>query len=213
MVTRMDKDIGRIFSLLDSLGLDENTIVFFASDNGGVKEISDFFGSQGPFHGYKTDCYEGGIRSPLIVRWPGKIEGGSKSDHVSAFWDMMPTCCELAQTSIPENIDGISLLPELLGQNQLPHKPLVWEYFEYNYTWNPDSDKPRNYLKSQAVRMDNWKGVRNNIRQNPDAPIELYDLSKDPGEKKDVAAEYKDVVIRIQKILDDECVDSEYFKH
>ncbi|MFV0270024.1 MAG: sulfatase-like hydrolase/transferase [Draconibacterium sp.] len=122
MITRMDKDIGRIFSLLDSLDLDENTIVFFASDNGGVKEISDFFESQSPFHGNKTDCYEGGIRSPLIVRWPGKIMAGSKSDHVSAFWDMMPTCCELAQTSMPENTDGISMLPELPGQKQLQHK-------------------------------------------------------------------------------------------
>ncbi len=213
MITRMDKDIGRIFSLLDSLNLDENTIVFFASDNGGVKEISDFFGSQGPLRGYKTDCYEGGIRSPLIVRWPGKIEAGSQSDHVSAFWDMMPTCCELAQTSIPKNTDGVSMLPELLGQDQLQHKSLVWEYFEYNYSWKPGSDKARNYLNSQAVRMENWKGVRSNIRQLPDASIELYDLSKDPGEIKNVASEHPDVVARIQTVLDDECLDSEYFKH
>ncbi|MBT6764169.1 MAG: arylsulfatase, partial [Prolixibacteraceae bacterium] len=121
MITRMDKDIGRIFSLLDSLELDENTVVFFASDNGGVKGMSDFFGSNESFRGYKTDLYEGGIRAPLIARWPGKITGGTISEHVSAFWDVLPTFCEIAGIHSPENIDGISFLPALLNQNQNEH--------------------------------------------------------------------------------------------
>lgn len=212
MITLMDKDIGRIFSYLDSLGLDENTIVFFASDNGGVKGLSDFFESNGQLRGYKTDCYEGGIRAPLIARWPGKIVPGTTSNLISAFWDMMPTFCEIAGISSPKNIDGISMLPELLGQNQKKHDFLVWVYFTYNYGWKPGSEKPRNPLKSQAVRMGDWKADREGINNNPDAPIELYDLSKDPGEKNNVAAQFPEIVSQIEKILSEEHVDSEYFK-
>lgn len=212
MITRMDKAVGRIFSLLDSLDLDENTIVFFASDNGGVKGMSDFFGSNGSLRGYKTHCYEGGIRSPLIARWPGKIAPGAVSGHVSAFWDMMPTFCDLAKTSTPKTTDGISILPELLGQNQPAHESLVWEYFGYNYGWKPDSERARNYLQSQAVRMGDWKGVRSNIHQNPNSSIELFDLSTDPGEQNNVATAHPEIVAQIQNILNKECVDSEYFK-
>jgi arylsulfatase A-like enzyme len=212
MITRMDKDIGRIFDLLKTLDLDENTIVFFASDNGGVKGMSDFFTSNGVLRGYKTDIYEGGIRAPLIARWPGKVTAGSVSNHISAFWDMMPTFCEIAEISAPANIDGISFLPELIGEQQKEHEHLVWEYFHYNYGWKPGSEGPRNELQSQAVRMGKWKGVRENIRNNPNAPLELYDLSKDFSEQNNLAEQFPDVVAQIQKIMQDEHTDSEFFK-
>ena len=212
MITRMDKDIGRIFSLLNSLSLDENTIVFFSSDNGAVRGLGDFFKSNGDLRGYKTDCYEGGIRAPLVVRWPGEIAPGSTSDLISAFWDMMPTFCELAKIASPEKTDGISMLPELLGQEQKKkHKSLVWEYFDYNYGWTPESQEPRSYLKSEAARMDNWKGIRPKIDKNPDVLIELYDLSTDPGEQNNVALQHPEIVKQMQKLMDKECVDSEYF--
>lgn len=212
MITRMDKDIGRIFSLLDSLDLDENTIVFFASDNGGVKEISNFFGSQGPFRGYKTDCYEGGIRSPLIVRWPGKIEAGSKSDHVSAFWDFLPTACDLTGCKAPSEIDGISFLPALLHQSQKQHKVLFWEYFDYNYSWKPGSTNQRNYLLSEAIRVGDWKGVRKNLYKNPEAGMELYNLKNDIGEENNVADQHPEIVKELTDLMLSEHNDSEYFK-
>lgn len=213
MITRMDKDIGRIFSSLDSLQLDDNTIVFFASDNGGVKGMSDFFESNGNLRDYKTDIYEGGIRAPLVARWPGKIAKYTTSDHISAFWDMMPTFCEIAGVSAPANIDGISFLPELLGQYQSAHEFLVWEYFHYNYGWKSGSESPRNQLQSQAVRMGKWKAVRENIRMNPDALIELYDLSKDESESNNLAEKFPEIVSRIELILTEEHRDSEFFKN
>ncbi len=213
MITLMDRDIGRIFSLLDSLELDENTVVFFTSDNGAVKGMSDFFGSNGNLRGYKTDIFEGGIRAPLIARWPGKITRGSQSNHISAFWDMMPTFCEIAGTPSPKNIDGISFLPALLNQTQKEHEFLVWEYFHYNYGWKPGSANPRNYLQSQAVRMGKWKGLRKGMKNNSATPIELYDLSKDRGEQNNVAEQCPEIVAEIQQIMESEHTDSEYFKN
>ncbi|MCY1720277.1 arylsulfatase [Prolixibacteraceae bacterium Z1-6] len=211
MITRMDKDIGRIFSSLDSLKLDNNTIVFFASDNGGVKGMSDFFKSNGQLRGYKTDSYEGGIRAPLIVRRPGKIQKGTSSDHISAFWDMMPTFCEIAGISAPKNIDGISFLPELLCETQKEHDAMVWEYFNYNYGWNPGSTVQRNYLLNQAVRTGNWKGVRKDLYKNPENVLELYDLKTDPSEQHNVADKYPEIVQQILKIMKEEHADSEFF--
>ena len=212
LLTRMDKEIGRFFSLLDSLNVDENTVVFFASDNGPVKSMSDFFESNNQLRAYKGECYEGGIRAPLIVRWPGKIARNVTSDHISAFWDMMPTFCDIVGISAPEGIDGISFLPALLGQAQEEHKFLVWEYFDYNYAWKPGSENPRNYLQSQAVRMGNWKGVRENLKNKPEAPLELFDLSKDPSEQNNVAEDYPDIVNQILRIMNEEHTDSPYFR-
>lgn len=212
MITRMDKDIGRIFSLLDSLNLDENTVVFFASDNGGTRAMSDFFESNGNLRGYKGDCYEGGIRAPLIVRWPGKIAERINSDHISAFWDMMPTFCEIAGISAPPEIDGISFLTELLSQAQTEHEFLVWEYFSYNYGWKPGSEIPRNQLQSQAVRMGKWKGVREGLKNNPDANLELYDLLSDPAEQNDLAGKYPEVTKQLLNIMKEEHSDSPFFK-
>lgn len=211
MITRMDKDIGDIFSLLDSLGIDENTVVFFASDNGATKRMSPFFNSNGPLRGFKGDMYEGGIRAPLIARWPGKIAPGRTSDHISAFWDMLPTFAEIAGAVNPENIDGISFLPELLNESQKEHEFLFWSYFTYNYGWDPGSENPRNQLESMAVRMGKWKAVRNNLKNNPDADIELYDLSEDIGEENNVADQFSAILKKMKRIFKEEYKNTKYF--
>src|SRR5690606_24874201 len=105
MISRMDNDIGKIFTLLDSLGIDENTIVIFSSDNGGVRGVGSFFQSNFPYRGYKTQLYDGGIRVPLIVRWPEKIKENSTTNHISAFWDFLPTVCELIGVDAPDESD------------------------------------------------------------------------------------------------------------
>jgi arylsulfatase A-like enzyme len=188
MITRMDRDIGRLMAQLKKLGLDENTLVLFTSDNGPHKEGGAdpaFFTSSGPLKGYKRALYEGGIRVPMIARWPGKIKAGTTSGHVSAFWDFLPTCCELVGVETPEAIDGISFVPTLLGRSgkQKQHEFLYWEFHEQG--------------KRQAVRMGNWKGVRLNVAKKPDGPIELYDLKGDIGEKNNVADRHPDVVAKM----------------
>ncbi|UCD27398.1 MAG: arylsulfatase, partial [Planctomycetota bacterium] len=152
MITRMDRDVGRILDLLKKMDLDEKTVVFFSSDNGCDKRWEGLFDSCGSFKGFKRDLYEGGIRTPLIARWPGKIKPATISDHVSAFWDFMPTWAELAGVKPPKDIDGISMVPTLLGQfdKQKKHEFLYWE-------WHHPSAKK--YAK-QAVRMGDWKAVR-----------------------------------------------------
>lgn len=170
MVTRLDNDMGRLVSLLKELKIDNNTIVFFTSDNGPHQEGGhrvDFFDSNGPLRGFKRDLYEGGIRVPLIVRWPGKITPGSTSKHPSAFWDFLPTACELAQIEPPADIDGISYLPALLGRKQPVHDYLYWQYGQ-----------------KVAVRKSEWKAVR----PAPGADLELYHLANDIGEQNNVAA-------------------------
>jgi arylsulfatase A-like enzyme len=192
MITRMDAHIGRILARLDELGLAENTVVIFTSDNGttytgGVD--AEYFDSSAGLRGLKGSVYEGGIRVPFIARWPGQIEPGSVSDHISAFWDMMPTFADLAGVSAPIDIDGISFLAELTGgANQNAHDALYWEY---HGLWNG----------AQAVRMGRWKGVRLGGHDDPDAPIELYDLEVDPAEARDVAASNLDVVEAIRRVM------------
>ncbi len=192
MITRMDAHIGRILDKLDELGLADNTLVIFTSDNGttytgGVDAA--FFESTGGLRGLKGSVYEGGIRVPFIARWPGRIEPGSVSHHVSAFWDMMPTFAELVGVPAPEGIDGISLLPALVGDRAQPeHDHLYWEY---HGLWNG----------AQAVRTGRWKGVRLGGHDDPDAAIELYDLESDAGEERDLAAQNPDVVARIRRIM------------
>ncbi|NOR15444.1 MAG: sulfatase-like hydrolase/transferase, partial [Candidatus Aminicenantes bacterium] len=153
MITRMDRDIGRIFALLVELGLDENTLVMFSSDNGptytGGADTS-FFKSAGPLRGLKGSVYEGGIRVPLIARWPGQIRAGSTSTHVSAFWDVMPTLCDIAGRDSPRNTDGTSFSATLLGKPQPQPNYLYWEFLGYG--------------GQQAVRMGNWKAVRTGLR-------------------------------------------------
>ncbi len=193
MISRMDRDIGRIMDLLEELNIADNTIVFFASDNGVTITQGadpDFFDSNGPFRGYKRDVYEGGVRCPFIVKWPGKIAPGSTSDHMSAFWDFFPTVADIIGVNPPDNLDGISYLPTLLGENdqQKKHKYFYWEFYEQG--------------GKQAVRMGDWKGVRLNVKGNPDAPIELYNLKDDVGETKNLADQYPEIVQQIAQIME-----------
>ena len=192
MITRMDAHIGELLALLDELGLAENTLVMFSSDNGttytgGVD--ASFFESTAGLRGLKGSVYEGGIRVPFIARWPGMIEAGSSSEHVSAFWDIVPTLADLTGGVAPDDIDGISLLPTLLGTGrQQDHEALYWEY---HGLWNG----------AQAVRMGDWKGVRLGGHSAADAPIELYDLASDFGETSDVSAGHPEIVERIAEVM------------
>ncbi|NIN72530.1 MAG: sulfatase-like hydrolase/transferase [Gemmatimonadetes bacterium] len=195
MITRMDREIGRIRTLLEELGLDDNTLIIFTSDNGPTFNggtDSEFFNSAGPLRGLKTQLYEGGIRVPLIAWWPELIEAGSTSDHVSAFWDFLPTFAELVGTEIPTEVDGLSLLPTLFGRSdeQARHEYLYWEY-----------------QGRQAVRLGDWKGYRGSV----DGAIELYDLAADIGETRDVADLHPDVVARIAEIMRSGRTESELF--
>lgn len=211
MVTLMDKDIGTIMELLKTLGIDDNTVVFFTSDNGGVPSMSDFFSSNGSSRGYKGDLYEGGIRAPLIVRWPDKISQGQVSDHISAFWDFLPTACDLAEINPPLNINGISYLPELLGNEQAVHEYLYWEYFKYHFGWQPGDEGPRNHFESQAIRMGKWKGVRTGVYQDPEVPLQLFDLENDPNEQHDMAGVHPDIVEMLEGRMSEARRDSEFF--
>jgi arylsulfatase len=191
--------------LLKELKLEDDTIVLFSSDNGPASQgyagtDSNFFGSAGPFRGYKGDVYEGGLRDPLIVRWPGKIKAGTVSEHACYFPDLMPTLLELtgAQKSIPQGIDGLSFAPTLLGraEDQKRHVFLYWEY---------PSDGGQ-----QAVRLGDWKAVRRNLNKGT-LRTELYDLKEDVGEKHDVADRHAEVVEKIEKIMKDQHVPSQVF--
>jgi len=191
MVTRMDRDVGRIRVLLEELGIAEDTLIIFTSDNGPHLEGGHdprFFRSSGPLRGFKRDLYEGGIRVPMVAWWPGTIAAGTLSDHPSAFWDFLPTVCDIAGTDPPAEGDGISYLPELLGEgDQREHEYLYWEFHEQG--------------RKQAVRMGQWKGIRLNVRSDPDGPVELYDLDTDVAEEHDVAAAHPGIVQEIRQIM------------
>ncbi|CAN5914681.1 arylsulfatase [soil metagenome] len=211
MITRMDRDVGSIMELLRELGLDDNTLVIFTSDNGGVRSMSGHFQCNGPLRGYKQDLYEGGIRVPFIAHWPGKIQPGTVSDHVSAFWDFLPTACELAGVTPPPSIDGISYLPTLLGKKQLTHDFLYWEYYTDNSRYKPGDKKPRTVFDQQALRMGDWKAVRRNLYTEPEADFELYDLRKDIGETSNVAAQHPEVIQKIQHYVKQNRREAPYF--
>jgi arylsulfatase len=187
MITRMDRDIGRLMDRLKSLGLDERTLVLFGSDNGAVFAYAgtdpEFFRSNGALRGYKQELYEGGIRTPFIARWPRQITRGSKSGLIGAYWDILPTLCELSGAPIPDGIDGLSIAPTLLGKSrQKLHEYLYWEYHGGG--------------RAQAVRFGDWKAVRNNVNKTPNAIPELYNLADDPGETTNVAAKNPDVAAK-----------------
>ncbi len=195
MVTRLDREVGRIMELLKELGLDENTLVIFSSDNGPTNaggSDAGFFESAGPLHGLKGSVWEGGIRVPFIARWPGRIKPGSESDHVAAFWDFLPTCAELLGEQPPQGIDGLSMLPTLLGRpdQQKVHDHLYWEL-----------------NGQQAVRMGDWKA----LRLKPNQKIQLFNLKADIGEKNDVADRHPDIVARAAEIFTQDRTESEVF--
>ena len=191
MVTLLDKQVGEVLEKLKELGLDKNTVVMFSSDNGPHQEGGadpDYFDSNGPMRGYKRDLYEGGVREPMIAWWPGKIEANTKSDLISAFWDVMPTIAELAGVKSPENIDGISFLPTLLGKKeQKIHDYLYWEFHELG--------------GRQAIRKSKWKLVRYQVLKADKTTTELYDLNTDLGENNNVAAQYPEVVKEMLELM------------
>lgn len=185
MVTRLDAEVGRLMAELKRLKLDENTIVFFSSDNGPHAEGGynpTFFNSSGGLRGKKRDLYEGGIREPMIVRWPGHTHAGTTSNFIGYFPDFVPTAAELAGVAPPKS-DGVSFLPAILGQhdNQPRHRFLYWEFYENG--------------SSQAVRWGDWKAVR---RPAFTGNIELYNLKSDPDEQHDVAADHANIVAQIR---------------
>jgi arylsulfatase A len=191
MVSHMDRDIGRIVDLIEALGLAEDTIFIFTSDNGPTYgrlggADSNFFNSSGPLRGRKGSVYEGGIRVPLIVSWPGAIPAGRVSDHVGAFWDVVPTLCEIAGAATPRDVDGISFAPMLTGKaKQREHEFLYWEFPAYGV--------------QQAVRAGDWKIVRDGVDRN-ESEFELYNLGTDIAEQHDVAEENPDVVRRLSEM-------------
>ncbi|MEX2369682.1 MAG: arylsulfatase [Bacteroidales bacterium] len=191
MVTRLDMAVGEILAKLIEYGIEENTLVIFTSDNGPHLEGGadpDFFNSNGAYRGYKRDLYEGGIRVPAIVWWPGTVRVGSESDHISAFWDMFPTFAELTGGMVPEGIDGISMVPEITGKGiQKEHKRLYWEFHEKG--------------GRIALREGDWKAVRYDLFENPNSMIELYNLADDPGETTNVAEQFPEVERRMDALL------------
>ena len=185
MIRRLDNSVGAIMDQLAALGLDENTLVIFSSDNGPHQEgfhRMEFFNSNGELRGMKRDLYNGGVKTPFIARWNGTIAPNTTSDHLSAFWDFLPTACAIAKIAPPKNIDGISYLPILLGDEdeQKKHEYLYWEFYELG--------------GRQAVLKDQWKAVKYNVRADAPLPIELYDLSQDPGEENNLAKDYPERV-------------------
>ena len=192
MDTMIDRHVGELLELLKELDLDEKTIVFFCSDNGAAKRLDGVLDSSGSLRGEKRSMYEGGIRVPMIVRWPGVVDAGAVSDLPWYFPDVLPTLTDLAGANrfVPSGIDGLSVAPTLLGQGeQRRHECLYWEWRLFN--WRKKKEDPNGLM--QAVRQDRWKLVRH--RQ--DKPWELYDLSEDEGEQRDLAAAHPDVVERL----------------
>jgi len=198
MITRLDRDIGKLIEQLKKLGIDRDTLVLFSSDNGPHREGGadpEFFDSNGPLRGIKRDLYEGGIRVPMIARWPGKIKPGSVTGHISAFWDFLPTAAEIAGIAVPSNIDGISYLPTLLGKEQRKHEFLYWEFHEGR-------------ASKQALRLGDWKAVR----LRPGAEPELYNLQTDISEQHNLAGQHPDIVSRIETYLKSARTESEFWK-
>ncbi|TLV03453.1 arylsulfatase [Dyadobacter luticola] len=198
MITYLDDQVGIILAKIKELGLDENTIIMFSSDNGatfngGVN--AQFFNSVGGLRGQKMDVYEGGIREPFIARWPGKIKAGSVSDHVSVQYDLMATLAELTGQKVGKT-DGISFLPELLGQKnkQQKHEFLYWEYPEKG--------------GQLAIRLGDWKGVKTDLRKNPNNPWQIFNLKTDRNETTDVAAQHPELAKQFDQIVRREHVDS-----
>jgi len=203
MVTRLDRDVGRLLRLLRDNQIAENTLVFFTSDNGPHAEGGhdyEFFDSNGPFRGIKRDLYEGGIRVPMIAWWPGTVPANSESNHVSAFWDFLPTAAELSGGDAPRNIDGISLVPTLTGRHaeQPKHDYLYWEFYERG--------------GRQALRQGEWKAIRYGVIREANPPTELYHLPTDPGETRNLADTYPEYADRLTRLMREAHIPSKAFR-
>ncbi|MEC5127585.1 arylsulfatase [Verrucomicrobiales bacterium BCK34] len=196
MISRMDKDVGRVLDKLDELEISDNTLVIFTSDNGHHKEGGnnpEFFDANGPLKGMKRDLTEGGIRVPTVAYWPGTVKAGTESNHASGFMDWMATACELAGVEAPENLQSISFVPTLKGDTAAQKKPefLYWEFYERG--------------SKQAVRFGDWKAIR---RPMFTGEIELFDLSKDLGEENNLAASHPDKVAEAKAMMEKAHVDN-----
>ncbi|MEZ0388437.1 MAG: arylsulfatase [Verrucomicrobium sp.] len=191
MVTRMDRTLGKFRELLRKLGQDRDTLIIFTSDNGATFNGGydrDFFEGNKPLRGMKTQLWDGGIRVPFVAAWPGKIKPGQVSSLVGASWDLFPTFADLAGYTKPADLDGVSILPTLTGDNlaQQPHQPLYWETVAGG---------------AQAVRMGPWKGVRLGVKKNASAPVQLFNLESDVGETTDISAQHPDIAAQILEIM------------
>lgn len=192
MMTHADESIGQLLALLKELDIDDKTLVMLSSDNGPHLEGGhdpEFFNSNGPFRGFKRDVYEGGIHTTLLARWPGKIKAGTTNDLISAHWDILPTLCELAGVMPPQGIDGLSLVPTLMGEpeKQQQHDYLYWEFHEKG--------------GKRAARFGEWKAVQLDLQKSADGPIELYNLKDDPGETKNLSGDHPDQVAKAKAIF------------
>ncbi|MFC4990983.1 arylsulfatase [Rubritalea tangerina] len=191
MVTRMDRTLGMMRTLLEDLDIDDNTLILFASDNGATFNGGydrAFFNGNGPLRGKKCDLYEGGIRVPAIAAWPGKIQPNQTTSNITAIWDFLATVCDMTGATLPENTNGISFLPTLLGKEQPQHKYLYWE--------------SRLTKGQQVVRMGKWKGIRNNVmKSGSSTPLALYNLDSDIGEKKNLAKQFPEVVEELERYM------------
>lgn len=202
MIEILDRQVGEIMQKVEDLGIAENTIIIFTSDNGPHQEGGadpEYFDSNGPLRGFKRDLYEGGIRVPMIVKWPARVKAGTRTDHISAFWDVFPTLADIVQLPAPSNTDGISFLPILENKpdKQKQHDFLYWEFHERG--------------GRMAVRKGDWKAVRYDITGNPDGPLELYRLSEDVGEDHNVADQFPDVVAEMEELFRTASVPSTVF--
>lgn len=202
MITRMDRQIGDLLTKLKELGLDEKTLVMFSSDNGAHREggpdySPEFFQVSGPLRGIKRDLYEGGLRVPLIARWPGQVAAGAVSKHVAYFGDLLATCAQLGKAKTPAKLDSLSFVSALTGASgQAMHPYLYWELYERGF--------------NQALLIDGrWKAIR---LKNAKAPIQLFDLTNDLGEKNDVAAQHPDQVKRARELFVTARTDNTYWK-
>ncbi|CAN5401200.1 arylsulfatase [soil metagenome] len=191
MITRMDRDIGRLFDQIEAMGIDEDTLVVFTSDNGHHREGGndpELFDANGPLRGMKRDLYEGGIRVPTIARWPGMIDAGTVSDHVAYFGDLLATACELSGAAIPDDDDlwTTSFLPTLTGHPdaQREHPYLYWAFYEQG--------------GKEAVRFGDWKAVRMPIGNGD---LELYNLATDLGEANDIAGDHPEAVEKAKQFM------------
>lgn len=191
MVTLLDDHVGEIVDKLDELGIADNTLIVFSSDNGPHQEAGhdpNYFNSSGGLRGYKRDLYEGGIRMPLVARWPNAISPGTTSDHICAQWDLLPTFSDVANCPVDKELDGLSFAPTLTGKGEQPtHDHLYWEFHEAR--------------GRQAVRRGKWKAVRYNVSSQPSATPELYDLDADPTESTNLATQHPDITSELAELM------------
>jgi arylsulfatase A-like enzyme len=197
MIEHLDNQVGELLDLLAAWDVADRTLVIFTSDNGAHHEGGhdpEFWDSNGPFRGIKRDLYEGGIHAPFLARWPGVIPPGTTNDHISAFWDILPTMADLTGQPVPRQCDGLSLLKALNGDpSQNAHDHLYWEFREGR----------EQTLSKTAVRLRDWKGVQIHPRKPGEKtlPMELYNLQQDPGEQTNVAADHPAIVKRMKAIM------------